>query len=92
MMSGKLSLEWCRRHRGHSSKSGPVPLPTLEEEEQEEDGPEAAEQEAAAGTPASGGAATLPAAGKKAEFLSLHISEWMLSMLAMPSTPPSPGC
>lgn len=89
MMSGKLSLEWCRRHSGHSSRSGPAPLPALEEE-MEEDGPEAAEQEAAAAV--SGDAATPPAAEKKAEFLSLHISEWMLSMLAMPSTPPSPGC
>lgn len=90
MMSGKLSLEWCSRHSGHSSKSGPAPLPALDEEEIEEDGPEAAEQEAVAAT-ASEDAATPPAAEKKAEFLSLHISEWMHSMLAMPSTPPSPG-
>lgn len=90
MMSGKLSLEWCRRHSGHSSKSGPAPLPALEEE-MEEDGPEAAEQEAAVAATASDDAAMPPAAEKKAEFLSLHISEWMLSMLAMPSTPPSPG-
>lgn len=35
-------------------------------------------------------AAPVPATAKKAEFLSLHISEWILSILAMPSTPPSP--
>lgn len=92
MMSGKLSLEWCRRHSGHSSKSGPVPLPALEEEEMEDDGPEAAEQEAAAIVTPSDDAATPQAAEKEAGVLSLHISEWMLSMLAMPSTPPSPEC
>ena len=47
-------------------------------EEEAEPGPEAAEVEAMAG------------AADKAELLSLHISEWMLSMLAMPSTPLSP--
>lgn len=86
-MSGKFSLEWCRRHSGHSSNSAPAPPPALEEEEMEEEGPEAVELEAAA---ASDEAAPLPATVKKAEFLSLHISEWMLSMLAIPSTPPSP--
>lgn len=89
MMSGKLSLEWCRRHKGHSRSSGPTPPPTLVEEEVDEEAPAADEVEAAAG------ATPVPAAEKKAEFLSLHISEWMLSMLAMPSTPPSPpgpGC
>lgn len=89
-MSGKLSLEWCRRHSGHSSSSVPTPPPTLEEveEEVEKEGPEADEVEAAAVAAAE--AAPVPATEKKAEFLSLHISEWMLSMLAMPSTPPSP--
>lgn len=53
----------------------------------EEEGPETVELEAAA---PSDEAAPLPATVKKAEFLSLHISEWMLSMLAIPSTPPSP--
>lgn len=94
MMSGKLSLEWRRRHSGHSSNSAPTPPPNLEEEEEvEEEGPEADEVEAAAAAAAE--AAPVPATEKKAEFLSLHISEWMLSMLAMPSTPPSPpgpGC
>lgn len=89
-MSGKLSLEWCRRHSGHSSSSAPTPAPTLEEEEMEEEGPEADELEAAAAAAAAEEAAPVPATEKKAEFLSLHISEWMLSMLAMPSTPPSP--
>lgn len=94
-MSGKLSLEWRRRHSGHSSSSPPTPPPTFEEEEEvvEEEGPEADEVEAAAA--AATEAAPVPATEKKAEFLSLHISEWMLSMLAMPSTPPSPpvpGC
>lgn len=40
-------------------------------------------------------AAPVPATEKKAEFLSLHISEWILSMLAIPSIPPrppGPGC
>lgn len=92
MMSGKLSLEWCRRHSGHSSKSGPAPPPSLEEEEIEDEGPEAAEQEATAMAAASGDAATPQAAERKAGVLSLHISECMLSMLAMPSNPPSPGC
>lgn len=98
MMSGKLSLEWRRRHSGHSSNSAPTPTPNLEEEEEmEEEGPEADEVEAAAAAAAAAaaGAAPVPATEKKAEFLSLHISEWMLSMLAMPSTPPSPpgpGC
>lgn len=90
-MSGKLSLEWCRRHSGHSSSSAPNPPTALEEDEIEEEGPEADEVEAAAAEEA----APVPATEKKAEFLSLHISEWMLSMLAMPSTPPSPpgpGC
>jgi len=88
MMSGKLSLEWSRRHSGHSSRSATTAPPTLEEEEEEvvveEEGPEADEVEAAAE------AAPAPAAEKKAECLSLHISEWMLSMLAMLSTPTSP--
>jgi len=89
MMSGKLSLEWRRRHSGHSSTSGPTPPATVEEEEEEEEeveGPEADEVEAAA----AGGASSVRAAEKRAEFLSLHISEWMLSMMAMPSAPPSP--
>lgn len=84
MMSGKLSLEWRRRHSGHSNSSPPAPLPPLEEEVEDE-GPEADEVEAAAAE-----ATPVPATEKKAEFLSLHISEWMLSMLAIPSTPPSP--
>ena len=88
-MSGKLSLEWCRRHSGHSSSSAPTPAPTLAEE-MEEEGPEADEVEAAAAAAAAEEAAPVPATEKKAEFLSLHISEWMLSMLAMPSTPPRP--
>lgn len=87
IMSGKLSLEWCRRHSGHSSNSAPAPPPTFVEDELEEEGPEADEVEAAAEK-----AAPVPATEKTAEFLSLHISEWMLSTLAMPSTPPSPGC
>lgn len=92
-MSGKLSLEWCRRHRGHSRSSGPTPAPTLVEDEVDEEAPAADEVEAAAAVAAE--ATPVPAAETKAEFLSLHISEWMLSMLAMPSTPPSPpgpGC
>lgn len=88
MMSGKLSLEWRKRHSGHSSSSAPTPPPTLEDEEVEEQGPEADEVEAAAA--AADEAAPVPATAKKAEFLSLHISEWILSILAMPSTPPSP--
>lgn len=90
MMSGKFSLEWRRRHSGHSSSSDPTPPPALKEEEVEEEGPEADEVEAAAAE-----AAPVPATEKKAAFLSLHISEWMLSMLAIPSTPPrpkGPGC
>lgn len=92
MMSGKLSLEWRRRHSGHSSSSDPTTPPTLEEEVEEE-GPEADEVEAAGAAAAE--AAPVPATEKKAEFLSLHISEWILSILAMPSIPPSPpgpGC
>lgn len=85
MMSGKLSLEWRRRHSGHSSSSPTATTPSLEEEEEEE-GPEADEVE----TTAAAEAAPFPATEKKAEFLSLHISEWMLSMMAMPSTPTSP--
>lgn len=94
MMSGKLSLEWCRRHRGHSRSSGPTTAPTLVEDEVDEEAPAADEVEAAAAA-AAAEATPVPAAETKAEFLSLHISEWMLSMLAMPSTPPSPpgpGC
>ncbi len=95
MMSGKLSLEWRRRHSGHSNSSAPTPPPSLEDEEEvEEEGPEADEVEAAEAA-AAAEAAPVPATEKKAEFFSLHISEWMLSMLAMPSTPPSPpdpGC
>lgn len=90
MMSGKLSLEWCRRHKGHSSSSAPTPTPTFETEEVEEEGPEADEVEAATAE-----ADPMAAAEKKVAFLSLHISEWMLSMLAIPSTPaspPGPGC
>lgn len=86
MMSGKCSLEWRRRHNGHSRSSAPSPPPTLEDEEDvKEEGPEADEVEAAAArtTPE-------PAEEYKEEFLSLHISEWMLSMLAIPSTPPDP--
>lgn len=93
MMSGKVSLEWRRRHSGHSSNSVPTPLPSLEEEEVEEEGPEADELEAVVAATAAE-AAPVPATWKKAEFLSLHISEWILSMLAMPSTPastPGPG-
>lgn len=74
-MSGKLSLEWCRRHSGHSSKSGSTPLPSLDEEEIKDDGPEAAEQEATAMAVASGDAATPQAAEKRPGVLSLHISE-----------------
>ena len=89
-MSGKFSLEWRRRHNGHSSSSDPATAPTLEEKEEEEiEAPEADEVEAAATE-----AVPFPAT-KKAEFLSLHISEWMLSMVAIPSTPvspPGPGC
>lgn len=63
MISGNLSLECRRRHKGHSMKS-PLGLllevvPLSEEVHVE-----------------------------KIEFLSVHISEWMLSMLAIPSTPP----
>lgn len=86
MMSGKLSLEWRRRHSGHSSSSASVPPPPLVEEIVDE-GPGADEVEAAAAE-----ATPVPVTEKKAEVLSLHISEWMLSMLAMPSTPPSPPC
>lgn len=85
MMSGKLSLEWRRRHSGHSRDSVPTPPPSLKDED---DGPEADEEEAVVE------AAPVPAKWKKAEFLSLHISECIFSMLAMPSTPvspPSPG-
>lgn len=97
-MSGKLSLEWCRRHSGHSRSSGPTPAPTLVEDGVDEEAPAADEVEAAAAAAAAAATAEatpVPAAEMKAEFLSLHISEWMLSMLAMPSTPPSPpgpGC
>ncbi|PWA32402.1 hypothetical protein CCH79_00011977 [Gambusia affinis] len=83
MMSGKLSLESRRRHSGHSSSSTPAAPPALAEELAEDN------EAAAAKAP------PVPTAEKKAEFLSLHISEWMLSMLAMPSTPampPDPGC
>ncbi|TNN35051.1 hypothetical protein EYF80_054790 [Liparis tanakae] len=86
MMSGKLSLEWRRRHSGHSSTSGPAPPPIVQKEEVE--GPEAEEVEAAAA--AAGASSVRAAEKKKAEFLSLHISEWMLSTMAMPSAPPSP--
>lgn len=89
MMSGKLSLEWRRRHSGHSSSSPITPSPPLQEEVEDE-GPEADEVEAAAATATAAEASPVPATEKKAEFLSLHISEWMLSMLAMPSTQPSP--
>lgn len=86
-MSGKCSLEWCRRHNGHSRSSAPTPPPTLEDEEDvKEEGPEADEVEAAAAR-----TAPEPAEENKEEFLSLHISEWMLSMLAIPSTPPNPA-
>lgn len=83
-MSGKLSLEWRKRHSGHSRSSAPIPTPTLEEEVEDE-GPETHEEEAATEE-----AASVPATEKKADFFSLHISEWMLSMLAIPSTPASP--
>lgn len=81
MISGKLSREWCRRHRGHSSSSEPVPPPALDDEEEVEEGPEADDVEAATAEPAT---------EKEAEFFSLHISEWMLSMLAMASPAPKP--
>lgn len=82
MMSGKCSLEWRRRHSGHSKSSAAFPLTPLEDEEDiDDEGPEA--DDAAAAAP-------VPAKEKKEEFLSLHISEWILSMLAMPSTPPNP--
>lgn len=88
MMSGKLSLEWRRRHRGHSISSAPIPTATLEQEEAEveEEGSEADEVEAAVAQ-----APSVPVTEVAAEFLSLHISEWMLSILAMPSMPVSPA-
>lgn len=63
IISGNLSLECRKRHKGHSMKS-PLGLllevvPLSEEVHVE-----------------------------KIEFLSVHISEWMLSILAIPSTPP----
>lgn len=86
IMSGKDSLEWRKRHNGHSRRSAPTPPPTLEDEEDvKEEGLEAVEVEAAADR-----TAPEPVEEYKEEFLSLHISEWMLSMLAIPSTPPNP--